>query len=497
MKMLIDGKKVNASDGRTIDVYNPATGEFIDTVPAATREDIDRVLECSKSGFRRWKSMPLMKRSQIIERFIELLHDNCREILRLLCIESGKNVYGSIFEIEQVETLFRGYMETAKRYDGKILVPGTEAGHDGETDKDLQLVIHEPLGTVLAIVPFNAPLLLFGFKVAPALAAGNAVIVKPASDNPLAVIKAVELLWEAGVPSDAIQLVTGRGEDIGDCLIGDPRIDAITLTGSTQTGLQAAKAAAKHLAPCSLELGGNDAFILLEDGDVVKAAHDACFTRIGNAGQVCIAPKRFIIHRSLADEFTDHVIKLVKTVRMGFHDDLETEMDKVLAGLRLPPEKHLMGCLINENAAIRVEEQIHHTIEQGAYLAYGGKRHGAYVEPTVLTGVTREMDVAQNMEIFGPVIPIIWFDTIKEAIEIANSSIYGLSGCVYTADWKKGMQVAQEVQTGEMVINGTSLYRNQMQPFGGYKMSGTGKEGLVTLGEMMQEKNIVLKGFLN
>ena len=379
---------------------------------------------------------------------------------------------------------------------GRFLVPGTEIGHDGHTDKDLQLVVHEPIGTVVAIVPFNAPLLLFSFKVASALAAGNAVIAKPPTDNPLFVLMCAELLWEAGVPGDALQVVTGSGSKVGNWLATDPRVNAVTLTGSTNVGLNIAQIMAKRLSPCCLELGGNDPFIVLEDADIDMSAKLAVATRTANSGQVCIAPKRFIVQNSVKEEFTAKVISLVKEVEMGFSKDVEGDMDRYF-NMTSVNAKVLMGSIISEKSAKEIEQQVNHTIEQGAKLEVGGKRDGAFYEATVLTNVTKDMDIAKDMEIFGPVIPIIGFDTVEEAIEIANSSEYGLSGSVMTNDWQKGMMVARSVQSGGMVVNGSSMYRNQMQPFGGYKMSGNGREGFVTLGEMMQEKTIIFKGFLH
>ena len=500
MKMIIGGKKVDSLNGKTIDIINPATGEFIDTVPAATKEDINAALDYSKIGFAKWRRVPHLEREKIFRRFIDLMYreDNYTFLLKSLAKEMGKSITGAYFEIVQAEGLFRGFIETAKRYEGRLLVPGTEVGHDGRTEKDLQMVVYEPVGTVVAIVPFNAPLLLFSFKVAAALAAGNAVIVKPPSDNPLAVIKAVELLHEAGVPGEALQIVTARGSDLGNLLFDDPRIDAIAMTGSTDLGIEIAGCASKHLIPCGLELGGNDPFILFPDGDMEEAAALAAFTRTGNAGQVCISPKRFIIHKSIVKEFTEKVLAHVKTIKMGFDEDLDAGVAELLSGKEgNVMEMGLMGPIINERAAKTVEQQIRHTMDQGATLLYGGKRNGTFVEPTIFTGVTRDMDIAKDMEIFGPVIPIIEFETAEEAIEIANQSIFGLSGCVFTKDWQLGMRVAQEVQSGGMIVNGTSLYRNLMQPFGGYKMSGMGREGFVTLGEMMQEKTIIFKGFLS
>lgn len=499
MKMLIDGKHVNSVDGQVIEVINPITGELVDTIPKAGKEDVERALKASKRGLKKWRKVPLKEKELIFERFFTLMEENKREILGTLMRESGSSIRNALFQWQGISGLFRGYLETAKRYDGRILVPGTEAGHDGKTENDLQMVVYEPVGTVLAIVPFNAPLMLFGYKVAPALAAGNSVVVKPPTSNPLALMKLISLLWEAGVPGDALQVITGNGSIVGDLLVKDPRIDAVTLTGSTKVGLHIAGIMAERLAPCALELGGNDPYIVLEDADVEAAAREAASWRMNSAGQVCIAPKRFIVQNTVKERFTKTALELVKDIRMGFDMDVEKELDEYVhkSFSELKPGKMMMNSLISENAAEEVERQINHTIEQGAHLLTGGRRHGSFIEPTILTDVTKEMDVAMDMEIFGPVMPIIGFNTPEEAIQIANSSHFGLSGCVMTSDWKKGMNMAREIESGGVVVNGVGTYRNMMQPFGGYKLSGTGKEGFVTLGEMVKEKVIVMKGFLD
>lgn len=498
MQMQIGGKNVDASDGKAIEVTNPITGEVVDTIPSATKADVDKVLNASKRGLEKWRQVPLKDKEKIFEKFFDLMEDHKREILGTLMRESGSSMRNALFQWQGIPGLFKGYLETAKRYDGRILVPGTEAGHDGKTEKDLQMVVHEPIGTVLAIVPFNAPLMLFGYKVAPALAAGNAVIVKPPTSNPLALMKLISLFWEAGVPGDALQVITGSGGQIGDWLVEDSRVDAVTLTGSTEVGLHIAGIMVKRLAPCALELGGNDPFIVLEDADVEAAGKEAASWRMNSAGQVCIAPKRFIVHNSVKERFIKAAKEIVDGIEMGFDIDVEKELDAYVDKdfSELKPGKMMMNSLISKKAAKTVEEQIQHTVDQGAKVLTGGKRHGAFIEPTILVDVTKDMDVAKDMEIFGPVLPVIGFDTEEEAIQIVNSSCFGLSGCVMTKDWKKGMNLARKVESGGVVVNGTGTYRNMMQPFGGYKLSGQGKEGFVTLGEVVKEKVIVMKGFL-
>ena len=497
MKMLIGGQKTDSSDGRTIDVINPANGKFLDTIPMATEEDVQRAVDNAKKGQKEWTAIPLMEREKIIQRFVRLLEEHKKEIIAVCTRECGKHVGTTIFEYNQTASVFTGYMESAKRLDGQLLVPGSEPGHDGRTASDMIMVTHEPLGTVVAIVPFNAPMLLYSYKVAPALAAGNAVIVKPPTDNPLTDIMITELLLEAGVPGNALQIVTGSGSKVGDWLVKNPGVDAVSMTGSTQVGIGIAEIMAKRLAPCTLELGGNDAFIVMPDTDIDKAAASACGARKGKSGQICISSKRVIVHNSVIEEFTEKLVKLVREIEVGYDDNVEEMMEKCLGNTdRTNTKGEFIGSLISERAAKEAEAQVAHTISQGAKLLCGGQRTGAFYMPTVLAGVTKDMDVAKDLEIFGPVWPVIGFDTVEEAIEIANGSRYGLSGCVMTDDWKLGMRVAREVQTGGMVVNGSSVYRNQMQPFGGQKMSGMGNEGLTTLEEMTKIKNIVLKGFL-
>ena len=500
MKMLINGRKTESRSGKLIPVTNPVTGEVLDTVFQAGEEEMEEALEASVHGFRRWRAVPLKEKEKIFQKFYQLLEEpeKKREILSVLIKESGSSIRNGLFQYQGMPEIFKGYLESAKRYLGSVLVPGTEAGHDGKTEKDLQMVIYEPVGTVFSIVPFNAPLMLFAYTVAPALAAGCAVIVKPPTSNPLALMKVVELLWEAGIPGDVLQVVTGSGSVIGDRMVSDKRIQAVSLTGSTEVGLHVAQTMAKRLAPCALELGGNDPFLVLEDADIKAAVRDAAFWRMNSAGQVCIAPKRFLVHRSVKDDFIQGVLSFVKTIEMGFDLDVDAELEKYLATdfSRFAGDHMVMNSLISEEAAIRVEEQVKKTLKQGAKLAVGGKRRGSFYEPTVLTEVTKDMDVMKDMEIFGPVMPVCVFDTIEEAVAIANQSSFGLSGCVFTRDWKKGMEIAGKIESGTVVVNGTGTYRNMMQPFGGWKLSGQGKEGFFTLGEVMESKNIVLKGFL-
>jgi len=268
---------------------------------------------------------------------------------------------------------------------------------------------------------------------------------------------------------------------MGGWLCGNPDVHAITLTGSTEVGIETAKIGADHLAHMALELGGNDAFLVLEDGNVDLAVEEMVWGRMYNTGQVCCASKRFIIHRSLVEEFTQKAVARIQKIKQGMPSEESTQI----------------GCLISEKAAIEVEKQIQLTVEQGGTIVLGGKRNGAFIEPTVIAGVPKTADVATDMEIFGPVVPIISFDTVEEAIEIANSSKFGLCGCVFTENMKLAMKVCNELECGGTVINGASFFRSFEMPFGGYKYSGIGTEGVMsTFEEVTRMKTIVLKNII-
>ena len=339
----------------------------------------------------------------------------------------------------------------------------------------------EPIGVIACVIPFNFPCDLFDQKAAPALLAGNAVIIKPSTDNPLTLCKLTALLGEAGVTPGAVQIVTGRGSKVGSWLCENKDVQAITLTGSTEVGIETAKVAAGHLAHIALELGGNDAFIVLEDGDVDLAVEELIWGRMYNTGQVCCASKRFLIHRSRVEEFTEKAIARISQLKQGQPSDETTQI----------------GCLISEKAAVEVERQINLTVQQGGEILLGGTRSGAFIAPSVNGSVPKTADVAIDMEIFGPVVPIIAFDTIEEAIEIANSSKFGLCGCVFTQDMKTAVKVCNALECGGTVINGASFFRSFEMPFGGYKYSGIGTEGVMsTFDEVTRTKTIVLKNII-
>ncbi len=477
MKMLIGGKAVDASNGASIDVINPANGAVVDTVPAATAEDVAQAVACAKAAQKEWAKVPVHQRVEIMYKFISLVERDKEDLARTLSNETGKCISEARAEIANIPIAFKAFSERAKHFYGQTIPEGMEAGQE----KTILVVKKEPLGVVVAVIPFNFPCDLFDQKVAPALLTGNACIVKPSTDNPLTLCKLSHLMNEAGVTPGAIEIVTGRGGTVGTALTTNPDVDLVTLTGSTEVGIETAGHCAKNLTHVALELGGNDAFIVMEDGDVDLATDELIWGRMYNTGQVCCASKRFLVHKSRVEEFTKKAIEKISKINRADPATDEAEM----------------GCLISEAAAIKVEQQVDLTVKQGGKILLGGKRNGAFYDPTVIGDVPRTADVARDMEIFGPVVPIIAFETEEEAIEIANASKFGLCGCVFSENMRTAARVANALECGGAVINGASFFRSFEMPFGGYKHSGIGTEGVLsTFNEMTHTKSVVLKNIL-
>ena len=459
MQMLIGGRWTDASDGSVIQVVNSATQAPLDTIPQATQEDVQRALKQAQQGRLLWAGTPVHERCRILYRCADTIDAHREELARSLSTEMGKIIRESRSEIRVCAQIFRGFAEAAAHHYGKTLTDAPIG-----TEKDILFTRHEPLGVIACISPFNYPVELASQKIAAALAAGNAVIVKPATDNPLPLIRLIGLCAQAGLLAES------------------PLVAAISLTGSTEVGLAVAQKAMKSLKRVFLELGGNDPFIVLDDANLERSVQAAVSGRIQNCGQTCCSPKRFLVHESVHDAFVAGLMEAFTQLHHGSPLDERTDV----------------GCLISPRAAMEVERQVRHTIEQGAALVCGGHAYDStYFEPTVLDGVTSEMDAARDMEIFGPVFPIMTFRSDAEAVELANATSYGLQGGVMSRSMERAMQVASALHCGGVAINASGNYRHFEQPFGGWKMSGLGREGVsVTLSEMSQEKTYILKNVL-
>lgn len=478
MNMLLNGRQVPAQNGETIEVYNPYTLDVIDEVPAATAADVNQSVETARQGQRHWGQLPMHQRAECLFKASQLLLDHSEKLAALLTYEMGKPITESRAEIQTAAKLFRGFTEKALHLTDTVLPRGVNPGEE----TSLYFTKHEPLGVVACILPFNFPVELFAHKVAPALIMGNSVIVKPASEAPLAVLNAACLLLEAGVPGDVLQVITGSGSRIGTLLSTNPGIQAVSLTGSTQVGIDIASNAVKNLTRTYLELGGNDAMLIFSDADLELAATEAVFGRTINAGQVCCGTKRFLVERPIIESFTQKIVEKLKQKKLG--DPMSEETD--------------LGPLVSVRAAQQAEKQVNQMIALGANCIYGGRRvQDSFYLPTVLTQVTRDMPIAQDLEIFAPVCPIIPFDTAEEAVSIANQSPYGLMAGIMTGDISRAFYIADQLEAGGVGINSCSTCRTVDMAFGGYKKSGIGREGIeYTLEEMSQLKTIGLKNMI-
>lgn len=476
-KNLIGSDWTDASDGGLIRITNPATGALIDTVPESTKKDCDMAVQAAKKAQKIWVKKPIHERASILMKFVELVEKNKDELAKLLSDETGKPITEAYGEIANVSIGIPAFCEKAKHMYGNMIPAGQEAGQEAT----LQYTVQEPLGVVVAIIPFNFPSDLFCQKIPPALLMGNSVIMKPSPHNPLTLNKYAELLLEAGVTPGAIGVINGTAGDAAQALAANPGVALVSLTGATKSGMETMKTCSANLTHVMLELGGNDAFILDRDGDVDLAVEETIWGRFYNTGQVCCASKRFLIHNSVKKEYIKKLKERISKIKRGMPSDPTVQL----------------GCLVSVDAAKKVEEQVNKTVSEGATIVLGGKREGAFYDPTILDGVTKNMDVAKDMEIFGPVVSIIGFDDINEAIKIANQSSFGLCGCIISKNVNNAIKIANQLECGGAIINGASFFRSFEMPFGGWKYSGIGNEGVMTtLKEMSRTKTVILKNIL-
>ena len=476
--MFVGSERCASSSGATIAVTNPATSETLDYVPDASLEDVGRALKIAADNKVKWAKTPLHERIAIIDRFLAIIKDRQMELARLLSLETGKRIREAEEEVDDTYRIFRGF---AERVGPAMYGMATELDLQPGLAGDYLITRREPLGVIVAILPFNFPLEMYAHKVAPALLSGNSVVVKPSEEAPLATLKLTEWLLESGMPGYALQCLTGRGEIVGEALVTDARVQAISMTGSTEVGTHIYERAAKHLSRVFLELGGNDPLIVLSDADLNLAVDMTVQGRTLCAGQCCSASKRMIVHRDVLDEFVDLLVKKLADYKPG--DPLSPET--------------MLGTVISSEAAGRANLQVTQTINQGAHLETGGRPSRAFFPPTVLLDVTAEMDVARDMEIFAPVFPIISARSDREMIDIANNTSFGLSAGVFTSDMEKAFTFGANLECGLVVINGNSLYRPYNHQHGGYKRSGIGREGFdVTIQELTQNKGIAFRKVL-
>lgn len=467
MDMLIGGKHIESDD--EMEVLNPYNGDLIDTVPIAHRQTAQLAIDEANRAKGSLVEMSAFKVSNKLLNAVKKLEERREEFAELLTLEVGKPINESLVEVDRsIETL-RLSAEEAKRIYGES-VP-LDAGLNGKGF--FAFTQRLPLGVVAAITPFNYPLNLTIHKIAPAIACKNTVIVKPPSEAPLAVMKFCELLDEE-FPDGVVNVVTGYGSEIGDYLVCSSQIDKISFTGSVPTGMMISQKAG--MKKVTLELGGNDPMIVLGDADIDKAVKGVINGAFLNAGQVCMGVKRIIVEEDIAREFAGKLVEETEKLVMGNPLDNSTTL----------------GTLISEKAAIQVEETVNNAVDNGAKILCGGKRDGAFYEATVIDDVAPDMDMVVR-ETFGPVAPIIHVNGVDEAIEVANDTEYGLQAGVFTNDYAKAMKCAKEIEAGTVFVNKQSTFRTDNMPFGGFKNSGVGKEGIkYAVGEMTKTKLIGL-----
>jgi acyl-CoA reductase-like NAD-dependent aldehyde dehydrogenase len=474
MQMLINGQWVAASSGQTFDVRNPATGQVIDSVPQAGPEDVHRAIEVALRGKAIMAALPAHRRSEILRAAGELIAKRSEDLTRLLTSENGKPIRQCRFEIGVTARLFMDFAEEAKRIRGHYLpmdnVPGLE--------QMVAYTVRHPVGVVVGIIPFNYPAELFAHKIPGALAAGASVIVKLPEQCPLTVLRIGEIMLEAGLPPEGMQMLTGYPQHMGDELLTHPDIRMVSFTGSAAAAKTIACKTAGTLKRLAFELGGTDAMIVLEDANLESAADAVVHGRLTNgAGQICCAAKRILVQESVAPKFINLLMDRVKKIRMGDPNSEETEL----------------GPLISPEAAKRAHEQVAKSIEMGAKCLTGGETVApCFYKPTVLTNVTPDMPVMAE-EVFGPVAPIFPFRDADAAVAIANDSPYGLQSSVFSENLTNALSVAHRLEVGGVVINGSGAFRPGNVPFGGYKQSGIGRESIVdTVLDMTEETTIVI-----
>lgn len=478
MKNLIGNDWRDSSNLNVIEVFNPATGGLLDTVPNSTVDDVVLAVNLAKGVQKRWEDTPLFERGDILVKFAKLLKENKEDLANVLSEESGKALKESLEELDSLYEMTLSFVESAKHLYGMSISSGVEKAGD----KSFQFTTREAIGVVGVILPYNFRLDLLAKKVISALVMGNAVIVKPSKKTPLTVTKLVYMLRQVGVYEAVVQVIHGDGKTVGQAIAMHPDISLITFNGSTANGIRVMGSSSKNLSKTILSLGGNNAFILCKDGDVDLAVEEAAIGRFYNAGQLNTANKRFLVHSSLKEEFINKLIRRIGSIKLGLPVDKDTDL----------------GCLINEKAAQKVEKQVNDMVAMGAKLVIGGGRSGAFYEPTIISEVHRNMPVASNLDVLGPVVPIIEFESLNDAIDIVNSSAYGGGTSIFTRNTKIAMKMASLIKNGNIVINGSTL--NQMSEITseGWKYSGLGKEGVTaTLEEMSKVKVIILKNVLS
>ena len=450
----IGGEWMAADDGGTIEVTDPATHEVVGHVPDMGAGETRRAIGEAAAAMGEWSARTAKERALVLRRWHDLMMERQEPLARLLTREQGKSIAEARGEIAYAASFLEWFAEEGKRVYGNVIPPHA-------SDRRL-IVLKQPVGVVAAITPWNFPSAMITRKVGPALAAGCSVVLKPASETPFSALALAVLAEEAGVPKGVFNVVTGDARTIGAELTSNPAVRKLSFTGSTEVGRLLMRQCADTVKKLSLELGGNAPFIVFDDADLDAAVEGALLSKFRNSGQTCVCSNRIYAQAGIYDAFASKLAAAVDKLKVGNGLDDGTQL----------------GPLINDAAVAKVEEHIADAVGKGARLISGGKRHalgGTFFEPTILAGVTQHMLVARE-ETFGPLAPLIRFETEAEAIAMANDTEFGLAGYFYSRDIGRVWRVAEALECGIVGIN-TGLISTEVAPFGGVKQSGVGREG--------------------
>jgi acyl-CoA reductase-like NAD-dependent aldehyde dehydrogenase len=471
--MLINGEWVDAVAGEREDVTSPFDGRVVGTVPLARAADATRAIDAAVSGFDRWRRTPAHERTAILMRAAALADERAENIANIMSGENGKSLLEARGEAGRSGEIIR-----LSAFEGSQLYGETlplDANKGTGFDK-IGFTIRQPVGVVVAISPFNYPALLVLHKIAPALAAGNAVVLKPARSTPLTALAVAQCFVDAGLPAGVLNVVTGPGAEVGDALVRDRRVRKISFTGSTAVGEHIASIAG--ITKMSLELGASGPVIVLDDADIDAAAHSISLGGYINAGQVCISAQRIIVAESIVGDFLDALTPKVQAIRVG--DPFASDT--------------MVGSMISRTEADRVTASIRAAVAAGARLVTGGEQDGSLIQPAIVAEVDPYSAFAQD-ELFGPAVAISTARDVNHAIELANSTAYGLGAGVFTNNIANSIHAIREIESGVVHINWTQLWRADLMPYGGLKSSGIGKEGpRSAIAEMTEVKTVIMHG---
>lgn len=472
-QLLIGGDRVLPTSGQYTELIDPATGEAWAKVAAGTTDDVDQAVQVAAQVKADWRRVSSRDRTQMLNRLATLIRANLDSLAQLESRNVGKPIRDARDEVNLAADCFEYYAGAINKAGGQT-IPVAASG--------TSLTLREPIGVCGLIAPWNFPIAITAWKVAPALAMGNTLVLKPASQTPLTALRLAELALEAGVPPGVFNVVTGAGREVGEALVKHPLVRKISFTGSTEIGTHVMKLAADDIKRVTLELGGKSANLVFADADLDKAVPKSMWSVLGNAGQDCCARSRILVERSIYADFLERLTALFQALKLGQPLNEATEI----------------GCLISAQHRDRVSQYVQIGQAEGAKLLCGGESpadpalaKGAYLQPAIFADVQPEMRIAQE-EIFGPVVCVIPFDSERDAIAIANNSLYGLSGSIWTRDISRALRVAKAIETGVLSINtGHSVHLEA--PFGGVKRSGLGRElGMAVLDHYSEIKSIFI-----